>query len=75
MRFLHVLLAVAFTLALIRTRAIVTFEHGGGGRMLVVDVTITLFLGRPTVVVILATSFAALPRPSMSLLMFAVLSC
>ena len=75
MCFLHVLLAVAFALTLIRTRSKVTFEHRGRGRMLIVDMTITLFLGRPTILVILAAAFATLPRPSMSLLMFAMLSC
>ena len=75
MCFLHVLLAVALTLALVRTRSKVTFEHRGRGRVLIVDMTITFFLGRPTIFVILAATFAAFPRPSMSLLMFAMLTC
>ena len=39
--------------------------------MLVIDVAITLFLGRPTILVILAARFATLPRSGMGFLMLA----
>ena len=71
MSFLHVLLAVAFALAFVRARMVLTLEHGWTCRVLVIDVAITLFLGRPTILVILASCLATLPRSRMRFLMLA----
>ena len=71
MGFLHVLLAVAFALAFVRTRTVLTLEHRWTCRVLVIDVAVTLFLGRPTILVILAACLATLPRSRMRFLMLA----
>lgn len=71
MSFLHVLLAIAFTLALVWARTVLALEHRWTCRMLVIDVTITLFLGRPAILMILATGLATLPRSGMRFFMLA----
>ena len=69
MGFLHVLLAIAFTLALVWARTVLALEHRWTCRVLVIDVAITLFLGRPAILVILATCLATFPRSGMRFLM------
>ena len=51
---LHMLLAIAFAFAFIRARVILAFEHRWCDRVLVVDMTVTLLFGRPSVGMVLA---------------------
>ena len=70
MSFLPVLLAVALTLGLIWARSEFALVHGWGGGVLVIRVTVTLFFRWPSIFVVLASHFAALPWPGVSLFMF-----
>ena len=66
------LLAIAFTLALVGARTVLALEHRWTCRVLIIDVTITLFLGRPAILMILATCLAALPRAGMGFFVLAI---
>lgn len=61
MRLFHVLFAIAFALTLIRTRMELAFVHGWSHGVLVVDVTVSFFLRRPTILRIFAGWLVALP--------------
>lgn len=70
MRFFHVLLAVAGTLRSIWALVELTLVQGGLGRVSVVHVTITFFLGGPTFGVVIAVRILTLPGASVCLLVF-----
>jgi hypothetical protein len=69
MGFLHVLLAVALTLGVVSAGWEVAAEDVGSFGVLVVHVAITLFLSRPTDLVVLAVGFGALPGTRVGLFM------
>lgn len=66
------LLAVAGALRSIGALVELTLEEGGLGRMSVVHVPITFFLGGPTLGVVIAVGVLALPGASMCLLVFSM---
>lgn len=74
MGFLHVLLAITLALALIRARTELASKHRRRGGVLVIHVAIALFLGRPTIVMVLAAALTTLPWSAVGLFVFAVAS-
>ena len=66
------LLAVALSFRPVGAMREVTFVHDGIGRVLIVEVTITLLLRRPSVRMILARRLRAFPRSGVRLLVFPV---
>ena len=67
----HMLLAVAFPLAFIWTRRVLTFVHGWSSGMLVIHMTVTFLFCWPSIFVIFAAGFVTLPWPRVRLFMFA----
>ncbi len=72
MSFLHVLLTVALSLALIWARAVLTLIHGGGSWVLIVYVTVSLLFSWPSIEMVFAARLGAFPGPGVSLLMLPV---
>jgi hypothetical protein len=70
MRFLHVLFAVGFTLGSIRAWLVMALIQGRSCRVFIIVMPIHLFLGRPAILVVLATFHRALPRSRVSFLVF-----
>lgn len=68
MSFLHVLFAIAFTLALVRARMILALEHGRSSGVLIIDMTVTFLFSGPSIRVVFAARLAALPGSRMGLL-------
>ena len=69
---LHMLFTIALTLALIRARVELAFEHGRRSGMFIVHVTISLLLRWPAILVVLATGLATLPWSGVRLLVLPV---
>ena len=74
MSLFHVLFAIAFALAFIRARVILALKHGRSSGVLVIDMTIALFLRRPSITVVFAVRLATFPRARVGLLVLTTIS-